>query len=484
MSVPAPIPGNDSKPAPNRKSTSSSIEKVESANDTVDPKFERRTMLRVDLHIVPILTMLYSFSLIDRINLGAAYAAGMDKTLELNVGPRYSIVTCMYFVPYILLQLPGNLVLRKFGVRDWLTFLVLAWGTVQLGMGFIKKWEELLVTRILLGIFEAPFFPAVLWIISAWYKRHELQKRMAVFSLLPLTAGGLSPLLAYGLSLLEGKGNLEGWRWIFIVEGIITILLGFVGFIFLPNFPEENKFLTKEQTEFVIKRINEDRGDALPDKITFAKVMKHLQDWTLWAYGFLVLFSTMPSYVQSYFLPIILGGMGYDRKGTLLLSAPPYALAIPVTLLVAYLSDKKKHRAGFIIVLASIAVVGSALTAWHSNDKVRYFGIFLINMGNAGTSPCILTYSSNNVVSHSKRAVQTALNVCVGSIGGIVAATVFRNQDRPRYIPGLIATMLSQALIVLLVCILTARHMYWNKRAREGKLKEPLEGQPGFLYTL
>ncbi|EAU83784.1 hypothetical protein CC1G_07519 [Coprinopsis cinerea okayama7 len=469
---------------PEKRSPIPSLDKVETLSDTVDPKFEWRTMLWIDFRILPILALIYSFALIDRINLGAAYAAGMDKTLELTVGARYSIVTCLYFVPYILLQLPGNLVLRKLGVRNWLTFLVVAWGTVQLGMGFVKNWEELLVTRILLGVFEAPFFPSLLWIISAWYKRHEVQKRMAAFYLLSVTAGGLSPLLAYGLSLLEGKRNLEGWRWIFIIEGAITLFLGIICFLFIPNFPDENRFLTKEQTDFVIKRINDDRGDALPDEITFQKVLKHLSDWTLWAYGFIFMCCTMPNYVQSYFVPIILAGMGYDKKGTLLRTAPPYAPAIPVTILTAWLADKYKHRSGFIVIAVVVCLLGNGLTAWHPDNKVRYLGVFLTNAGNSASIPTVLAYASNNVVSHSKRSVQTALSVALGSMGGILAATCFRSQDRPKYIPGLIATILSQVVVIILLAILSIRHTYWNKRAKEGKLSEPLEGQPGFLYTL
>ncbi|RXW11710.1 hypothetical protein EST38_g14145, partial [Candolleomyces aberdarensis] len=238
--------------------SAASIDKAEGATNEVDPAFERRTMyekffnntlkfvltwllhrLWIDFRILPVLALVYSFAFIDRINLGAAYAAGMGKDLHLTVGSRYSLAALIFFVPYIVLQLPGNFILRR-----------------------------------------APFFPALLWIIASWYKRHEVQKRMAVFCLLSVTAGGLSPLLVYGLSLLDGKQGLAGWRWIFIVEGAITLFLAGVCFLFIPAFPEENTFLTKEQTELVVRRVNEDRGDALPDEITLKKVLTHLSDWT------------------------------------------------------------------------------------------------------------------------------------------------------------------------------------------------------------
>ncbi|KAJ6491841.1 major facilitator superfamily domain-containing protein [Mycena vitilis] len=136
-------------------------------------RYERRTMRSVDLHIIPIVSLLYSFALVDRINLGSARTAGMGPALHLEIGARFSIATVMYFIPYILLQIPGNLVVRKFGPRNYLAFCAIGWGAVQLGMGFVTTWQHLTLCRVLLGMFEASFFPAVVYIISSWYTRYE-----------------------------------------------------------------------------------------------------------------------------------------------------------------------------------------------------------------------------------------------------------------------------------------------------------------------
>ncbi|KAJ8488534.1 hypothetical protein ONZ45_g13922 [Pleurotus djamor] len=284
--------------------------------------FERRTMLHVDLRLLPLLSIVYAIALIDRINLGVARTAGMGEDLKLTVGARYSIVTCLYFIPYILGQLPGNLVLRRLGARNWLAFCVVSWGAVQLGMGFVPTWGYLILCRILLGLFEAPFFPSLVYIISTWYKRYEVQKRLAAFYLSSITISGFSPIFAYALSLLDGKGGIAGWEWIFIIEGAITIVLGACLFVALPDFPEKNKFLTPEQTAFVLKRVEDDRGDSIPDAITFKKVMLHLSDWTIWVYGVMFMCATTPAYAMSYFISIILEGMGYKASSALLLVSP------------------------------------------------------------------------------------------------------------------------------------------------------------------
>ncbi|KAF8070733.1 major facilitator superfamily domain-containing protein [Lyophyllum atratum] len=459
--------------------------KLEAADSSKhDAAFERKTMRFVDWRILPLLALLYSFALIDRINLGAAYTAGMGADLGLTKGARYSIATCLYFVPYILFQLPGNLVLRKFGVRNWLTFSVVAWGAVQLAMGFVPTWGYLTVTRILLGALEASFFPAMIYIISTWYRRHEVQKRLAIFYLISITMGGISPILAYVFSLLDGKRGIRGWAWIFIIEGALTLFLGLLSWFYIPDFPDQNKFLTPDQTALVLKRIEEDRGDSIPDTLTAKKVFKHLSDWTLWSYGTMFMCSTLPAYAQAYFISIILRGLGWSKTNALLLSAPPYLPSIVTTLFFSWLSDRTKHRGGFIVLQALICIVGLVLTAFAKNGGVRYFGIFLTNAGNSGTIPGILAYASNNVVSHSKRSVQTALTVSLGGVGGIIASTTFRAQDAPRYLPGLGVTMGSQGLLILLVGITHIHFRRLNRLSRQNKLKKPLEGQPGFFYTL
>ncbi|KAF9486023.1 MFS general substrate transporter [Pholiota conissans] len=455
-----------------------------SLTEEYDEAFERKTMRFIDWRIIPILALVYSFSLIDRINLGSAYTAGMGVDLQLVKGDRYSIVSCIYFVPYILLQLPGNLVLRRFGVRNWLSFIVLVWGAVLIGMGFIHSWGYLILCRVLLGAFEASFFPSLVLIISTWYKRHEVQKRVAVFYLLSVTTGGFSPILAYCMSRLNGKQHIAGWRWIFIIEGAITLFLAIVTYLYIPAFPDQNTFLTPEQTGLVLKRIDEDRGDALPDPMTWAKVKEHLCDWTIWAYGVMFLCAGLPSYAQSFFLPIILRGMGWSQTNSLLLSAPPYGPSIVTTMLIAYFSDKHKHRAGFIVGSVIVCLVGLSITAFAKQNEVRYFGVFLTTIGNSGSIPTILAYSTNNVVSHTKRNVQTAVTISWAGLSGVMATTVFRAKDSPRYIPGLSAAMASQVVLLILVGITTLHFSKQNRLMREGKRSKPLEGQPGFYYTL
>ncbi|KAF8162367.1 major facilitator superfamily domain-containing protein [Pholiota molesta] len=421
----------------------------------------RAIMRRVDWRMLPLLGVLSALSLIDRSNLGLARTAGMDHDLHLGVGARYSIVSSIYFIPYVLLQLPSNLFLRKLGVIHYLSFLVVAWGAVQFSMGFVPSWGYLCLTRVLLGVFEAGFFPAMVYIITTWYTRYEVQKRLAAFYLIGVFVGGFSAIFAYVLTLLGGKFGLPAWSWVFIIEGLITMVFGIIAWFFLPAFPDQNTFLSAEDTAIVLRRVEQDRGDSVPDALTMSVLIKHLQDWKLWAIG-----------------------MGWNETSSLLLTAPPYIFAAFSIMFFAWIADKYRQRAAIIAIQAVITIIGMVMAGYLRNPGGRYTGIFLANAGSAGCIPGILAYSSNNVVSHTKRAVSTAIIVSFGGIGGIFASLVFRQVDFPTYRPGIYATIACQLLMLILLGITTLHYRNKNKSIREGTASSPLEGQIGFLYTL
>ncbi|KAG6901091.1 hypothetical protein C0995_000826, partial [Termitomyces sp. Mi166 len=131
----------------------------------------------------------------------------------------------------------------------------------------------------------------------------------------------------YALTLIAPRGGLNGWQWIFVIEGAITIFVAGIAYITFPEFPNNNRFLSPEQTKMVLARVEKDRGDSLPDKMTLAKLRLHLCDWKIWIFGLMLFCAVIPNYVTGYFAPIILSSMGYKVRDSLLLSSPPGVLA-------------------------------------------------------------------------------------------------------------------------------------------------------------
>jgi MFS family permease len=184
-------------------------EKLEVASDdgargladewTEDPRMPaiRR---KVDLRLCLILACLYVINQIDRSNLGVAMVSGMKEGLHIS-GYQYSIIVLAFFPTYVVLQPVSTVLCRKIGPRFFITGLVVGWGAVVTGMAFVKSWKSLVVTRVLLGLIEAGFFPSALFLLSMWYVRREVAKRNAVMYLTGNVASGFGGILAYGVSL-------------------------------------------------------------------------------------------------------------------------------------------------------------------------------------------------------------------------------------------------------------------------------------------
>ncbi|KAJ7209757.1 major facilitator superfamily domain-containing protein [Mycena pura] len=457
---------------------------------------ERRIIRQVDWRLLPILGVLYALALIDRTNISIARVVGLEQDLGLNIGNRFSIVVGIYFVPYTLFQLPSNLLLRKMGPRKLLSFCVIAWGAVQLAMGFVPNWQLLAFLRALLGTLEAGFFPSLVYLISIWYTRHEVQTRLAIFYVVAIVLGGFGALFAYALSLLSGKLGVAGWAWIFasvllsspryrhvlqIIEGAITIAFGIFGWFWLPGFPHCNEFLSAEETDIVLKRVQDDRGDSLPDLLSWKKFVAAF-DWRVWAYSFMFLCSTISTYGVGFFVTLILRGLGWGVSASLLLSAPPFIFAGISTVLFSSLSDHYRQRALYIAMQCLVSLVGWTLTGFAPSGVWRYGGLFLANAGSSGTVIGILAYSSNNIVSHSKRAIVSSVVISAGGVGGLIASNIFTQASAPRYLPGIVVTMISQVLLLAVLCATTLYFRKQNARAIQDSVQ--LEGHPGFLYTL
>ncbi|GAB7343143.1 hypothetical protein MBLNU457_1218t1 [Dothideomycetes sp. NU457] len=473
---------------------------------------QRKIIRRIDMRLVLTLGILYCVSLMDRTNTGIAVVAGMGTDLVL-IGSRYSVIVLVFFISYVLLQPPATVVMRKIGPRIFLPTITILWGATMISMAFVRSWEQMIPLRVILGIFEAGFFPGCAYLLSCWYPRYDLQKRNAVFYLIGSMSSAFSGILAYGFSQLAGKGEgfgylgkhvyptkakpipfhieagIAGWRWIFILQGLLTCILGLGAYLTIVDFPELStksfglKFLNEREADFVVARIEKDRHDAIPEPFHIGAYLKNALDLKVWGFAALFGLTTTCTYAIAYFLPIILQeGMGFNTRDAQCLIAPPYVFAAIVMYAFAVLGDKYHIRSPFILINGVMCLIGLALLGFTKSVGVRYFGVFLATAACNANIPCVLTWQANNIRGQWKRALCSATLVGMGGVGGIVGSTVFRSQDKPGYRPGMYATILASALIVVITLMLNLKFWRANKRAEAGG--KVIEGLAGFRYTL
>ncbi|KAL8289622.1 hypothetical protein RB597_001313 [Gaeumannomyces tritici] len=454
------------------------------------PEEEKAIMRWVDRRLVTTVGFMYCVSLMDRTNLGAASIAGMDRDLGLSIGDRYSIITLVFFITYTLFQPPSTVIVRKVGPRVHLALITLLWGACMIGMGFAATWDVMAGLRVLLGILEAGFFPSCVYLLSTWYTRYEVGKRYSMFYLLGCVAAAFSGILAFGLMQMKGLGNLNGWRWIFIMEGIITCLLGIGGYWFLVNFPDSKRanwsFLGERERAWVVARVQEDRGDAKVQAFTWGAFLGGGKDIKIWMYAMIFFNTTTITYALAYFMPIILNAsLGFDVGTAQCLVAPPYVLAGIVMMTGAWLGDKYHVRGPIIVANMILCLIGLPILGFHPDPKVRYMGIFLVTAGANANVPAVMAYQANNIRGQWKRAFCSSTLVAMGGIGGIAGSLVFRNADKPTYRPGLYACIACALLNIILVGVLSLLYKMENGKAeREGKELEVTQVRHSFVDRL
>ncbi|KAF9888500.1 hypothetical protein FE257_008607 [Aspergillus nanangensis] len=467
------------------------IDDISSADGPENDRPEQRKIIsRIDRRLLPICGLITSVSLIDRTNVSNAAIAGMNEDLHLDQGTRYSVMVLVFFVTYTLAQIPSNAIVRRIGTRWVISSLILAWGIVTIGFGLTTSWKQLVALRVVLGLFEGGSFPSIILLMSTWYVRYELQKRYAGYYLLGITASAFSGILAYGLTQMDGVGGLQGWRWIFIIEGILTCIVAVLAYIFLLEFPDREPQsqprwgrLGEVECQFTLQRLSQDRGDASLEPFSWRAFLRSALQVKTWAFATLFLAATAVAYSMAYFLPIILHhGMGFGVAASQCLVAPPYAFAAILMFAGAWAGDKYHVRGPIIIFNSILAIVGLAMMGYAASSGAQYAGVFFVAAGVNASIPAIMAYQANNIRGQWNRAFASASLIGFGGIGGIVGGAAFQPSSAPRYIPGIWTSIALMLLVIGVVLALTVYFIVQNRRAdRQGTI---LEGLEGFRYTI
>ena len=243
---------SDSLNRDHKEKVTAKVSDVE-AIDTIDPKLDRRITRLFDLHIMPWLFGIWLLAFIDRSNIGNARIDGLATDLKLN-GTKFNNVLAVFYVLYVLVDVPSNWLVKRVGAGLYIPGLMVGWGVIAMCMGFVKSYPALIVCRIILGFFEGGLLGGMILYLSMFYRRHQMLQRMGFFYCAAPLSGAFGGLLATGLAEIR-HGGYNMWPWIFIVEGVITILFGILTTFFLPHTPALSKFLTEQEKVGALARM-------------------------------------------------------------------------------------------------------------------------------------------------------------------------------------------------------------------------------------
>ncbi|KAB8232409.1 allantoate permease family MFS transporter [Aspergillus alliaceus] len=420
----------------------SSPEKADTASPTSstlanehDSINEKALLRKLDMRLLPPLTILYLLSFLDRSNVGNARLEGLTTDINMT-GNQYLTGLTLYFIGYVLFEIPCNIVLKKSTPRIWLPTLTLVWGIVATLLGVVQNYAGYLVSRTALGIAESGLFPGVVFYMSMWYKRNEQHYRVALFFSAASLAGAFGGVLAWGIAHMRGIGGYNGWRWIFILEGLATVIMSIIAYFWVYNYPSTAEFLSEKERAFVQFRLKNDNDSMRDEKFSWPGVLDAFKDPKVWLYGLGFHTMSLPMYTLSLFLPTIIKELGYTAAEAQLLSVPPYAVAFVLTITVAVFSERSRRRAPFIMGSTALACIGYIILLTDHRPGVSYVGTIFAAAGIYPAVAIVLSWPANNVSGQTKRAIANAMQISIGNLGAVLGTQLYRTETSPRYYLG------------------------------------------------
>ena len=363
------------------------------------------------------------------------------------------------------------IVLRLLLYAEWLKQPLLAWDKNALTNCYPNS-----------GIFEAGYFPGAAFYLTFFYRRRELAVRVFYLYASSAVAGVIGGLIAYGLGHMDGIRQMSAWRWLMVIEGLPTILLGFIAFFVLANDPSDASYLTDREKSFVPIRRHLDGSSLGMDgegKIDWKESMSAFKDWKVWTLSFGQLGATVALYGYNTFLPTIISALGYNGLHTQLLTIPCYFAGVLCFLIMAYLSDRTGRRGyfsvaggvtcalGYIIILASFA----------GGNAPQYAGCIIVGMGVYTATGIPLSWMASNIPSHYKRAVGQAMAMTVANISGTFTPFLYRTQDKPLYRLGHAGCLGFVVLTIVMHGLTTVLLKRENKKRDCGERDYRLQGK-------
>ncbi|KAJ6614287.1 MFS general substrate transporter [Mycena sp. CBHHK59/15] len=464
-------------------------------------ELEARLLVKLDTRM-SILILIYILNYLDRNNCSAARLHGFERDLHLK-GNQFASILSILYVGYILMQIPSNMFLNYIGKPSiFLPTCMMIWGLISVSTGLTTNFVGAMYTRFFIGFTEAAFFPGawastsptrfssvranlIKFLISKWYKRSELSQRTALLSCGSLISNAFGSLIASGiLDNMEGRLGYAAWRWLFFIEGGMTIAVAFVSIFILPDFPENSSsWLTPAEKALAQRRMAEDAGMDVELDLKHGStsgLLMAVSDRKVWWLA-LTLTSIVMSLSFNAYFPTLAETMGYGRTLTLLLCSPPWFFATFVGFAISRHSDRAGERFWHIVTPLLFGILGFLLAMSTMNVIARYISLFLMAQSYSGFI-CFLAWTSSNIKPASKRAVALALINVVSSFGNIGGSYIWPSAWGPSYRASYSICIFASALGILLSFMFRQHLATLNADAdrREVEMGEPR----GYRYQL
>jgi len=394
---------------------------------------------KLDCFVAPVMMMLMLISYLDRGNIGFAATQGMTTDIGLK-GSELNTAVSVFYIFYILAEFPTSLLVKRLQFNRVIPTITFCWGVTCLCTGFVQNFAGLVTTRIFLGFFEGCLFPAMTLFLCNWYTREELGIRIAYLFIASALSGAFGGLIAFGILYMNGVAGWSGWRWLYVIEGIITIIWAACCIFLVPKSFETAYFLNDDEKALMRQRAH--RTQAYSDSegsghYGKADIREAAKDIKSWVHGVIQIAVVTILYGFGTFLPIIIrNGFNFSTKQAQYLVIPVNIWGAIVYAIGAYLSDRYQTRFLPLIMMAPVGVAGYAILLSPVSPYVQYFATYLIATACFLCTGGNITWLSANCAPDGKRAASLGILLTLTNIGGVVSGQIYQSNAAPKYTLG------------------------------------------------
>ncbi|KAK5044782.1 hypothetical protein LTR84_010438 [Exophiala bonariae] len=412
----------------------------------VEKSLKRKLDARCSLFV-----LIYIMNYLDRNNIAAARLGGLQEDLGIN-NTQYATCLSILYVGYILMQVPSNILINRISrPSTYISAAMLLWGLISTLSGCTHNFAGMVAIRFFIGFVEAAFLPGALLILSKWYTKRELTTRNAILFCGNLISNAFSALVgAAVLSNMEGTLGHRAWRWLYWIEGAVTMLIAIVAAFILPDLPHNSRGFTQEERDIAVLRMTEDVGEAdadSADQSPFAGLIMVVKDVKVY-----LMMLTFTAYVVGLsfnaFFPTLTQTLGFGYIPTLLMSSPPWAFSCIVSIINAWHADRTQEKFWHIVGPIVGGLVGFVISMSTLNVAARYVALFLQASAYAGFIVFYSWISSSFPRPPAKRAVAIAMVNAFSQLGNIAGSYVWNlpeNGFRKSY--GIVTSMFGVTIL-------------------------------------
>ncbi|TNY23534.1 permease of the major facilitator superfamily [Rhodotorula diobovata] len=406
---------------------------------SVSDSDNKRILRKIDCNIMPLLCFVYLIQFLDKTSLSYASIMGLREDNDLSLS-EYSWLSSIFYLAYLVGEWPTNWALQRLPLAKYTSANVILWGVVLACTAVTTDFKGLMVVRFFLGLLEACVSPAFTLVTSQWYKKNEQGTRIGIWFAQNAMGNMLGAFLAWGLAKHDraGEFSIAGWKVLFICLGGLTVVLGIVLLVFLPDSPRTARFLSEPDRALAVERIKGNQTGIGNKTHKWPQVKEALLDPLTWLYClYSVALSIFNGGVTSFF-SIIIASLGYGPLDSLLYGAPGGAVLLVSVITLMHLGDRLRKRLLCGILSLCISLLG-VLLIWLLPTEIkvgRLIGYYLSLVATVGFI-VVLSLLSSNVSGSSKKTTVSALFFIFYAVGNLIGPQTFRAQDAPRYGPAL-----------------------------------------------